>query len=56
MVRYKVKITIDDVNFVEVNESNIDDIKRKLEDNITKTFLLRIVNGIGEIKIDFNKK
>ena len=41
MVSYKVKITIDDVNFIEVNEGNIDEIKRKLEDNITKTFLLK---------------
>ena len=56
MTTYDVKISIDDVNFVEGTESKIEEIKKKLKENISKTFLLRIVNGIGEVKIDFNKK
>ena len=56
MTTYEVKISIDDINIVEGTEDKIEEIKKNLKENISKTFLLRVVHGIGEIKIEFNKK
>ncbi len=55
-ISYSINIEIDNVDFVEIDEDKIEHYRQKLKENILKTLDTRIVKGVGDIKIGFNKK
>ena len=53
---YSINIDIDDVRFDSSFETQIENIRSKLEDNIRQALNTRITTIDGEIRIVFNEK
>ena len=54
---YSINIEIGDASFVtDLNEDQIEHMRKELEESIRKTFITRISYGVKDIKIVFNKK